>query len=172
MLTNTSYYSSFKVFDEFMTGVGMMKKMLLISNQLDVAFKTYKDESKKIKRRATMETIKSNSTASQSCRQFSSVLNFVSSTRQSKQFSSVRNYVSSTRQSSINSPSSFQASQGGVELDASDLQAFLKISREEAEEMVFLVDVEANEEGPMDEVQCHRRSIDREEFQQLIRNWS
>ena len=70
--------------------------------------------------------------------------------------------------------------EGGLELDASDLEAFLGISKDEAEEMVFLAD--------QDEVEVKRivtalltgkdvssssyRSIDREEFQQLIRNWS
>ena len=57
-----------------------------------------------------------------------------------------------------------QDEEGVVELDASDLMAFLNISREEAEEMVFLVDQD-------DDVNCHR-SIDMEEFQQLIRTWS
>ena len=57
-----------------------------------------------------------------------------------------------------------QDKEGVVELDASDLMAFLNISREEAEEMVFLADQD-------DDVNCHR-SNDREEFQQLIRTWS
>lgn len=49
-----------------------------------------------------------------------------------------------------------------LELNASDLEAFLQISREEAEEMVFLADQDESEV----------RTIDREEFIQLIRTWS
>merc|ERR1712232_1048791 len=32
-------------FQEFLTGVGMMKKMMILSSQLDVAFRCYKEQS-------------------------------------------------------------------------------------------------------------------------------
>jgi len=67
--------------------------------------------------------------------------------------------------------------EGPMELDASDLERFLVIPREEAEEMVFLADqdeIEAteNQQGPTSEAVCSHRTIDRDEFQQLIRSWS
>ena len=61
-----------------------------------------------------------------------------------------------------------------VELDANDLCAFLNISRDEAEEMIFLADqddIEVVQMGDGSGVQACR-TIDREEFQQLIKSWS
>lgn len=133
----------------------MMKKMSLLSKQLDIAFSLYKHQSKAAKRRATLESVNSESTAKTVRQLMASGL--------ASRVSSTLNLMTGG-QTQMPREDQAQDKEGVVELDASDLMAFQNISREEAEEMVFLADQD-------DDVNCHR-SIDREEFQQLIRTWS
>lgn len=151
-------------FDEFMTGIGMMKKMTVLSKQLEKAFSDYKKMSnsakREIRRRSTLES--ESGTAP---------------TRKSL-ITSGFNAISKASSRNINVPQ--ENDDEAVDLDASDLMAFLNIERDEAEEMVFLADedeveVEKKDSDDIDSsgesVKCHR-SIDRAEFQHLIRTWS
>lgn len=155
-------------FDEFMTGIGMMKQFVLLSKQLDEAFRHYKNQSSLAKRRASFAH--PSTTAGKPSR-FQSMTNV---------FASLNKGISQRKLSFAQADDSDDASSvhESLELDASDLEAFLKIERSVAEELVFLADqdeVEAvqNEEGSKSEAEvvCHR-SIDRDEFHQLIRSWS
>ena len=123
----------------------MMKKMSLLSKQLDIAFSLYKHQSKAAKRRATLESVNSESTAKTVRQLMASGL--------ASRVSSTLNLMTGG-QTQIQMPlrkDQTQDEEGVVELDASDLMAFLNISREEAEEMVFLADQD-------DDVNCHRSS--------------
>lgn len=158
-------------FDEFLTGIGMMKKMTLLSKQLDAAFSNYKNQSvlakKQLKRRPTIE--KEAQAAPNRRSLLSSGITAISKM-------STRNINVSLAQSQEDDDDD----EGGVELDASDLMAFLNVERDLAEEMVFLADQDDVEVEKKDSdggdstgesVKCYR-SIDRAEFQQLIRTWS
>ena len=195
-------------FNEYMTGIGMLKKMTLLSNQLDSAFSHYKNQSKaaKMERRATLQrssaatmSITRSLTSSLSSRFQGGRASVVEEheaaahddgglERSSSATMSIRRSLASSLSSrfqgrgasAVEEDEAAAQDEGGLELDASDLEAFLGISKDEAEEMVFLAD--------QDEVEVKRivtalltgkdvssssyRSIDREEFQQLIRNWS
>lgn len=156
-------------FDEFLTGIGMMKKMTLLSKQLDTAFSSYKNQSliekEKLKRRSTLEKTS----------QAPSRRNLLSSGISAISKMSTRNINVAQSQSQED----VSDDDGGVELDASDLMAFLHVERDLAEEMVFLADQDDVEVEKKDSdgdstgesVTCYR-SIDRAEFQQLIRTWS
>lgn len=63
---------------------------------------------------------------------------------------------------------------GGVELNASDLEVFLHVPIDCAEEMIFLADQDDAEiiQGTIGEEVKANRTIDRDEFQQLLRSWS
>lgn len=149
-------------FDEFLTGVGMMKEFMLHASQLDAAFKHYKKESeakKSLMNRGDMRSLLNSAPQADNRR---SMMMRGMSTKFGKPVSE-RN-IRIEPEVSKEEP---------VELDASDLEAFLSIPRAMAEEMVFLADqdeVDA-EEGEDGEVEADR-TIDREEFQQLIRSWS
>ncbi len=157
-------------FDEFLTGIGMMKKMTLLSKQLDAAFSNYKNQSviakQQLRRRSTMEK---EAQAAPSRR------NLLSSGITAIAKMSTRNINSSQKQLQVEDDSDEE----GVELDASDLMAFLNVERDLAEEMVFLADQDDVEVEKKDSdgdstggsVKCYR-SIDRAEFQQMIREWS
>lgn len=151
-------------YDEFLTGIGMMKKQTILSKQLDTAFSNYMNQSKaakrELKRRSTVES------DSQTVPNRRSLL-----TLNKKAF---------VKQSSRNIMEQADLEdEEGVELTANDLMAFLNIKRDEAEEMVFLADQDEVEVDRIDAVleltgtnlNCHR-SIDRVEFQQLLRTWS
>lgn len=159
-------------FDEFLTGIGMMKKMYQLSKQLDTAFNSYKSQSNAVKRdskRRATQMAESNATAQYPRQLFASSMANVMSKFGQKH--SQRRMFQEEAQA--------QEDEAGVELDASDLMAFLNISRDEAEEMVFLADQDDVEIERVETVleltgynfNCHR-SIDSEEFQQLIRTWS
>ena len=156
-----------------MTGIGLMKKMTLLSKQLEAAFSNYKNQSKSAKRekkrRLTLDGLENNATP-----------------RRKSVFASGLKAISKVGGSSVPQAKVEEdfLDEGGVELDASDLMAFLNIERDEAEEMVFLADedeVEVEVEkknsddvdssGEGETVKCHR-SIDRGEFQHLIRTWA
>merc|ERR1712194_955031 len=138
-------------FFEFLTGIGMMKKSCLLSSQLDAAFQGCKEESIKNQKRKDIITSKCNMGESMLTKSFTLL------SKSSDHLDSVEN--------------------NRVNLDAGDLEAFLAVPRDMAEEMVFLADqdeVEAvqNKEGSQSEEVSADRSIDREEFQQLLRSWS
>ncbi len=160
-------------FDEFLTGIGMMKKMYLLSKQLDTAFSSYKHQSKaakESKRRASEAESKASALGPRQL--FASGM-----ARASK--ANVMKFAQKSQSSRLLNVEPDDEEEEGVELDASDLMAFLNISRGEAEEMVFLADQDEVEVERVEAVldltghnwNCHR-SIDREEFQQLMRTWS
>ncbi len=153
-------------FDEFMTGIGMMKKLTLLSKQLDTAFSNYKNQSLIAKQKLRRPTLQKGSQTA-SCRRgiLSSGINAISKMN-------TRNIVVAQSQEE-------DSDEEGVELDASDLMAFLNVERDLAEEMVFLADQDDVEVEKKDsdgdstgESVTKNRSIDRVEFQQLIRTWS
>jgi len=154
-------------FFEFLTGIGMLKQFCILSKKLDLAFSDYKNKSEQAKSRRVSLALSSPSTAPQSQLLL----------RMSSGISSLGG--SFLRKLSVpldESDKDVNNGNGGVELDASDLEAFFNVSRDYAEEMVFLADqdeVEAvqNEEESTEEVIAHR-TIDRDEFQQLIRSFS
>ena len=202
-------------FNEFMTGIGMMKKMTLLSTQLASAFRQYKNFAM-LKRCST----RSGNQAPPSRKNLFSLSLHAISDRESKAVPSRKSLVSSSLHAMSISDSEHQSApapaprrrsflssslhaiipnmssgqlngpqtqdevfdEGCDELDASDLMAFLKVEREEAEEMVFLADqdevkmvkkkdsvVHSTSTGESEK--CYR-SIDSAEFQQLIRTWS
>lgn len=149
-------------FSEFLTGIGMMKQFILLSTQLSVAFSDYKEQSTQKRR-------------------ISNVMNSSNMGRgpQKERFGGLGASLVSKSMRKIPIPQDLEESDrdadGAVELDAADLEAFLAIPRDEAEEMIFLADqdeVEAiqNEQGSEGggSLTAHR-TIDREEFQQLLR---
>ena len=153
-------------FNEFMTGIGMMKKMTLLSKQLEAAFRKYIDF-------AIMKRGYTRSQSQSAPRRRS----FLSSSLRVTihKMSSGRRNVPQTQEEVFD--------EGCVELAACDLMAFLKVERDDAEEMVFLADQDEVKMNKKDsnyvdslapgvgEVKCHR-SIDRVEFENLIRTWS
>mmetsp|Transcript_9887 Transcript_9887/g.21422 ORF Transcript_9887/g.21422 Transcript_9887/m.21422 type:complete len:1286 (+) Transcript_9887:334-4191(+) len=154
-------------FSEFLTGIGMMKQFCLLANQLDEAFRGYKRLSTQ-KRRET----------------FASSRALVPDEHKSKRtlLSSVSTFTSRRQLVNMDQPASEDEKDVSdledVELSAHDLELFLSIPREMAEEMVFLADQDEAEmeetksnQGSRSEISAHR-TIDREEFQQLIRSWS
>mmetsp|Transcript_15923 Transcript_15923/g.28658 ORF Transcript_15923/g.28658 Transcript_15923/m.28658 type:complete len:1321 (-) Transcript_15923:113-4075(-) len=156
-------------FQEFLTGIGMMKKMCILSTKLDDAFRDYKEQSL-AKRRSTFalsnaqpEEIKRSKTPGMFTTSFATA---VSSKSQRRLFVPQDNLDDSTQ------------SENNMELDAMDLENFLNVSHDMAEEMVFLADqdeVEAHENEDADGSDASivaDRTIDRDEFQQLIRSWS
>ncbi|KAL7552508.1 hypothetical protein ACHAWF_015774 [Thalassiosira exigua] len=144
-------------FDEFLTGIGMMKKFRLLSKKLDHAFKDYKNQSL-----ACRQTARAHGESPQDTGGFN---------RPKRSLM----IGMSTKKLTVLDDESVETE--GVELNASDLEHFLSIPRECAEEMVFLADQDDVEvivvqEGEGDEEVKADRTIDREEFQQLIRAWS
>lgn len=172
-------------FEEFLTGIGMMKKLCILSTKLDSAFQDYKEQStanKRSCRRQNFAATKSKLHSMPSI--FKSSIMMDKRTAHSERGCSMRNLTfkaSSTRQLAVSQEDidEFSQTDTGIELDASDLEAFLNIPRKMAEEMIFLADqdeVEAvqNDQGcneSIASVKC-ARTIDRDEFQQLLRNWS
>lgn len=157
-------------FNEFLTGIGMMKQFCILSHQLEGAFVHYKSSAQE-RRRATIDI---DDSLPQIQRGVSGM--FASMASQMKLI------IPQDHDSPNVKPKVFHSTNQGqlpgeekeVELDASDLEAFLGISLECAEEMVFLADqdeVEAVQQGPSDEVKA-ARTINKDEFQQLIRSWS
>jgi len=139
-------------FQEFLTGIGMMKKMCILSTKLDAAFRDYKRQSLVIRRTMMFTTSFAQAVASNECQRDS--------------------FVPQDDLDDSTLP------ENNMKLDASDLENFLNVSRDMAEEMVFLADqdeVEAHENkdaGGSDASIVADRAIDRDEFQQLIRGWS
>ena len=153
-------------FDEFLTGIGMMKKMTLLSKQLDTVFSNYMSQSNAAIKENNRQTKTGSETGSNSNRP--SLLASGKNTLLTK-YTSTRNILQAQA----------EEEEDAVELDASHLMAFLNVERDVAEEMVFLADQDEVEMERIDVVKeltgvnlnCYR-SIDRLEFQQLIRNWS
>ena len=147
-------------FSEFLTGIGMMKQFCILAKQLDVAFDDYKNRSTQMRSGAAVRFQNVNVPQQGRLQRGASVL-----------FSS----ITGEKMSALPQDNSEEENgSNDVELDAGDLEAFLSVPREEAEEMVFLADqdeVEAKQGQNKDEVSANR-TIDREEFQQLIRSWS
>ncbi len=161
-------------FGEFLTGVGMMKKLAILATKLDEAFRDYKEQSL-AKRRSTFASSR-NLNGTQSKRNLKSGGMFTMS------FNTNTGTAAPQAQRHLNVPQddlddSVTAGEG-VELSASDLEAFLDVPRDMAEEMVFLADedeVEAvvNDTGSRasaPSIECNR-TIDRTKFQHLIRSW-
>ncbi len=154
-------------FDEFLTGIGMMKKMTLLSKQLDAAFSNYKNQSVIAKQQLRRRSSTEKEAQAAPCRRslLSSGITAIAKRR--------------TRNTNVSQAQEEDSDEEGVELDASDLMAFLNVERDLAEEMVFLADQDDVEVEKKDSdgdstgesVKCYR-SIDRAEFQQLIRTWS
>mmetsp|Transcript_28849 Transcript_28849/g.52237 ORF Transcript_28849/g.52237 Transcript_28849/m.52237 type:complete len:176 (+) Transcript_28849:638-1165(+) len=162
-------------FSEFLTGIGMMKQFCLLSSQLNAAFRDFKKESTK-KRRSSLAlsrllaVTRSESNpgvfgSSNSLKALAASFVAVAGTEFQARFT-----IPQDDEDDLNECS--------PDLDAGDLEAFLNIPRDEAEEMTFLADqddVEAvqNEQGSHnDEAVVSYRTIDTDEFQQLIRSWA
>ena len=190
-------------FNEFMTGIGMMKKMTLLSQQLEEVFRKYKNfamlkrgstrsgnqaaSSRKSRLSLSLRAISDRESKAASSRkgQRSSSLHALSISDSVHQSAPRRGSLSSSLHAIVHKMSSGQINvpqtqeevfdEGCVDLDASDLMAFLKVEREEAEEMVFLADqdeVKMNAKDSTGESDRCYRSIDSAEFQNLIRTWS
>ena len=149
---------------EFLTGIGMMKKCCLLSSQLDAAFQGYKEESIKNQKRNILASSRIINTSKRNMGVSALTKSFALSSKSQDQL-----VIPSDDDDSVEN--------NGVELDAGDLEAFLAVPRGMAEEMVFLADqdeVEAvqNKQGSQSQEVSADRTIDREEFQQLLRSWS
>jgi len=158
-------------FFEFLTGIGMMKKSCLLSSQLDAAFQGCKEESIKNQKRKDIITSKCNMGESMLTKSFTLL------SKSSDHLDKIITLISKSQHQHDPSDDDDSVENNRVNLDAGDLEAFLAVPRDMAEEMVFLADqdeVEAvqNKEGSQSEEVSADRSIDREEFQQLLRSWS
>jgi len=136
-------------FDEFLAGIGMMKRILLESRELDRVFSEYKNRASLARRslhhsRAAQSSTKLNGTLRKSL--LKSMSQFITFSKDSPKLDASIKF------------------EEGVDLDAADLEAFLGVSPSEAEEMIFLADQDEDEEVA--------GTIDRAEFQALIKNWS
>jgi len=202
-------------FEEFLAGVGMMKRLLLQSKELDRAFSYYKHHASVARRNMQEEQLQlaqcSNKQAkrpvlekcvSQIIRisSITSVDKLVKDTpevdssvtckegvdldavdslhdnkvteRSNKQGNSTLKKSVSKRLSYIRFASVTSLAKDApnvdssalVDLDAVDLEVFLGVSPSEAEEMIFLADQDEDEE--------QAGTIDRAEFQELIKAWS
>ena len=127
----------------------MMKQHCMMAKQLNKSFGLYKQEATRERRSSEFS---SNSAAAPQ--------NRVS--RMGPRMKSVFGSFTGGNQKEIQLAVAQDEEDKDLELNASDLEAFLQISREEAEEMVFLADQDESE----------IRTIDRKEFIQLIRTWS
>ena len=162
-------------FSEFLTGIGMMKQFCLLSSQLDAAFRDFKIESTKM-RRASLALSRSLAAT-----QSESNPGVFGSSNSLKALAASFQAVAGTEfQARFTVPQDDEddLNEDSPDLDAGDLEAFLTITRDEAEEMVFLadqdeVDAVQNEQGSQnDEAVISYRTIDTDEFQQLIRSWA
>lgn len=153
-------------FTEFLTGIGMMKKLHIQSKQLDAAFKHYKDKASKM-RLSLANDGPGVSMASKGNDQRAGLSGAFASMK-SQRFPSKPQAKAASDDDSMDSITG-----GGVDLDSGDLEAFLSISRGYAEEMVFLADEDEAEVvlGANGELTANR-TIDRDEFQHLLRSWS
>uniref|UniRef100_A0A7S2EM87 EF-hand domain-containing protein n=1 Tax=Trieres chinensis TaxID=1514140 RepID=A0A7S2EM87_TRICV len=155
-------------FSEFLTGIGMMKQFCILSSQLDAAFRHYKSELAAKKRDHSLRDLAEDDASPQAREDGTAPKGRGLMRGLTTKFSSLKSQKKHTVTQEENEGS------GGVELDASDLETFLSKSWDYAEEMVFLADqddVEATVQEESEEVKADR-TIDREEFQQLIRSWS
>ncbi|KAL7541698.1 hypothetical protein ACHAXR_011169 [Thalassiosira sp. AJA248-18] len=158
-------------FSEFLTGIGMMKKNRVLSSQLDTAFRQYKFSASQNRRSLHSSD---NITTTQSSEDMSGSLAAPKSRLLQRGTSAMFGARAKSQAKLIVVDDDDDESKGGVELDAGDLEAFLSVSRDFAEEMVFLADqdeVEAVQQGAGGEIKADR-TIDRDEFQQLIKSWS
>jgi len=140
-----------------------MKQFYLHSHQLDDAFRGYKMESTE-KRQATFETSCTVTKSPDTGRNLGAIR---SSLRGSARAVFELQWKSSDPQVDKISLNETPSEEDGIELSASDLEMFLNISREEAEEMIFLAD-----QDEVQDTENFQRTIDRDEFQQLMRSWS
>lgn len=148
-------------FSEFLTGIGMLKQVSLQAKQLDLAFAHYKKQSREAMQSTTFSSDSDHPAPPQR------LLHRAASMKSSFTMS----MKSGQSQRKLPIAKDERDDTGDLELDAKDLEAFLSVSRDVADEMVFLADQDEVEHGA-DEVDGAQRTIDREEFQQLIRNWS
>jgi len=149
-------------FNEFLTGIGMMKKFYLLSYQLDAAFRGYKMESIKMQR----------SDQATPTARMDRNLGLRSSLRGSLTKLFIPQDIEDSSEIGGVEPGNDFSLDRGIELGAGDLERFLTIPRKEAEEMVFLADQDEVEEATENQEDGSHRTIDRDEFQQLIRSWS
>ena len=141
----------------------MMKKYYRHSHQLDDAFRGYKTESTK-KRQSTIEmgcTTTKSSDLGRNSKALSSTLK-----GQTLALFHIQSKTSNP-QDDKDFPDKSLSDEDAIELSASDLEIFLNISRQEAEEMIFLAD-----QNEVQDTENFQRTIDRDEFQQLLQNWS
>ena len=137
-----------------------MKKLLVQSHDLDNAFLEYKGRATVLRRSAV---ITESSSLDTSQRRRSTLTRRLSSLFTAKaaallpQDENAESGRGNTHEGIVDNDVS------KLELEAADLVAFLQITSEEAEEMIFLADEDDGEEAG---------TIDRVEFQQLMKTWA
>ena len=160
-------------FYEFLAGVGMMKKAVVLSSTLDTAFRQYKSAAATKMLQSSKDLLETTETQKklkrrESKERFSRIMNPLTigtfATKlfhQRKRNSSEENHLLTLSE--------------GLALNAAELEAFLSIPRDDAEEMVFLADKDdvdtTRVEGTAEELQVDR-TINKDEFQQLMQEWS
>ena len=141
----------------------MMKKYHFHSHQLDDAFRGYKTESTKKR----LSAIKMSCTTTESSDSGRNLKALKSSLRGSTLALFPIQSKTSNPQDDKDFLNESDSDEDAIELSASDLEIFLNISRQEAEEMIFLAD-----QDEVQDTENFQRTIDRDEFQQLLQNWS
>jgi len=151
-------------FDEFMAGVGMMKKLLAQSHDLDNAFLEYKGRATILRR--SLVITESASRGTNKGRRRATLTKRLSSLFTAKA-TAVSHQEESDEVGRGNTQQDISDNDGNdvrkLELEVPDLVAFLKITPEEAEEMIFLADEDDGDDAG---------TIDRAEFQQLLKTWA
>ena len=183
-------------FDEFMAGIGMMKKLLAQSHDLDNAFLEYKGRATIIRRDLVISQSATSGTSPKKrptiTRRMSNLFTAKAETvsrrdsesdGEERAHSGTQSGTGPNRRPSVTKQlsnlfsgavlhSGWESTESDrtndndvhkLELEASDLVAFLQITLEEAEEMIFLADEDDDEDAG---------TIDRAEFQQLMKTWA